>query len=160
MLTCDIFNAVTLKHSTNMLLIANKIFSPSIPLCFPSPPSLLPFSLKKEWTGVNLYGRSKTNCSLWLSPVHQTTCWSFFWGRIALCESFRSVMLCNLSCDSLNCLHLCTARDQYFSFYKGWKYRLTTELEGFLLCRAAGSRLACLRSICLSGCCLYKTGCY
>lgn len=51
MLPCNIFNTVTLKHSTNVLLIANRIFSPSIPLCFPSTPSLLPFSLKKNGLG-------------------------------------------------------------------------------------------------------------
>lgn len=68
-------------------------------------------------------------------------------------------MLCNLPYDSLNCLHLCSAGDQYFSFYKEWKYRLTTDLKGLLLCRAAVSRLAYFRSICLSDCCLCETGC-
>lgn len=132
------------------------IYSPMFPFTSFTPP----FLPEKEWTGVNSHGREKTNCSLWLSPVLQTTCWSLFWERIAPCDSFTAVMFFNLRYNSLNCLHLGTARNQYCSFYREWKYRLTIELEGFLLYSAAVSRLTYFRSVCLSDCFLWKTGCF
>lgn len=114
--------------------------------CFPS----LPSSLSPQTRVVGREGSDKLAHIEWnqtafyeFLPYFIQTCpfqppfQPFLSGRSVLCVSFRSVMLCNWPCGTLNYLLVCAAKDsvQPFQFHKQWKYRLTTELE--FLCFAA-----------------------
>lgn len=86
-----------------------------------------------EWNQTAFWIFSHTS----YKPAHFSTFFSHSFQGEACCVSFRSVMLCNWPCGTLNYLPVCAAKDsvQPFQFHKQWKYRLTTELE--FLCFAA-----------------------